>query len=1150
MVHGTAVHCGSRGPGVAGVRGVFWAAVSVLLAPMPAGAPAAAAFHGGPGAGPPCTGGRASYSAFAWNSNCELAPWSEPAKGKSLSALNFTCADNLSNVVPLVHTHSLNPAGAACTVDSHRGQAARLSGPYKTAAPGGQTDLGGGWPNGTASQPVGRRAVEIFYSLTGGYVPKHTKQHQPCIGVNAYDRSGHICPVGISVWGQIHDPYAGMAKFTFYATSTNLMIDGKVFEGGFSGPKWAHHPQFHVAAQALTSFPAISLNGVDGAVVRHNSCAEGNATDNVCECCTVVEADPAARCANIELKTDDHLKLAMPALHACSECVAPFECGAGGDSQGWSCIGDGSSKATAQCSCQDEGRKSCLSIRSASTSFSIAGWTAPVNISATLAAAGAIHSTSETLLLRISIVYRVSPRTLESCTTGPSPRVMGLLTSELNASRSWDHLPKYDLATGKGILCYGQSTRRAQVQTMRFGDVKLTGTSAPSNLYFTFWMQDHLGGTTVSLVNLSAHVTTLVRPHGSRTPLFVGPVSSEGRQWSITAEHPTHRILGDSDESHGGSTSPQTQMQQPLKLAGAQGERVARQLRVALMAARGNTGFWPQSRWQITKLVDSTGRALDVRVQWARVLAVNLTSATPPYGSTGLTPDPILPAAPHTNTVTAEKGDICGAATLWLAFWIPTTAVAGVYHANISLVTNPVKATTTTTLGCFALELTVQPWALPTDILQIRSNFNLASANDISHRAGNFSEIIAPYYDNIRCHRAFAGPETNIVFGVSPNGSIHSTNSTVFVQELRYLLARQTCGSVGQAQINVPLISINAGYLESGGNVSRKLQLPFALWSDPARTILTQPFQTFLAAAVNEYAAVLAREGSPHNALLVWKPTDEPNWLAPGIYNAIVSVLTFVKQGTGPFGARLSVRISGDVEPRLGAAGKGLVDQWDQASGTISAFRDELQTEMDAGGSVSVYDNSVALPDQPLMRTRAHVWALWNSSYAGALCWYSVDNWQTTNPWHGGASNANTYGGALFYPPEPTGPLGSAARLGGDPVVASLRWEAMLDGIQDVGYFQVCHRAVLATEKKQPSQPERVAEWTADLAFARRALARSAELVWDDLDANDVAALGALARPEFMSSWRQLYTVDATVVESVRADLAAAIAQLGRWLRV
>ena len=98
----------------------------------------------------PCTAGRRFYTAFGWNSNCQLAPLSEPAKGKNLSALNFTCADGgLSNVVPLVHTRSLSPASVPCTVNPHGvrdGSCSPPAGPTDSTSEGsGRERLGLSW---------------------------------------------------------------------------------------------------------------------------------------------------------------------------------------------------------------------------------------------------------------------------------------------------------------------------------------------------------------------------------------------------------------------------------------------------------------------------------------------------------------------------------------------------------------------------------------------------------------------------------------------------------------------------------------------------------------------------------------------------------------------------------------------------------------------------------------------------------------------------------------------------------------------------------------------------------------------------------------------------------------------------------------------
>jgi hypothetical protein len=102
-------------------------------------------------------------------------------------------------------------------------------------------------------------------------------------------------PVGISVWGAVHD------RFTpkdYYPTATNIVIEGNRFLGNFSGPKWLHR-QDHVSPQGLVSVRTINLNGVRGAQVRGNQFGSGNVTDNLCECCTVVDQPSAQRCVDV-----------------------------------------------------------------------------------------------------------------------------------------------------------------------------------------------------------------------------------------------------------------------------------------------------------------------------------------------------------------------------------------------------------------------------------------------------------------------------------------------------------------------------------------------------------------------------------------------------------------------------------------------------------------------------------------------------------------------------------------------------------------------------------------------------------------------------------------------------------------------------------
>ena len=47
------------------------------------------------------------------------------------------------------------------------------------------------------------------------------------------------------------------------------------------------------------SVRTININGVAGVTLRGNKFGVGNVTDNLCECCNVVDTPSAARCVNV-----------------------------------------------------------------------------------------------------------------------------------------------------------------------------------------------------------------------------------------------------------------------------------------------------------------------------------------------------------------------------------------------------------------------------------------------------------------------------------------------------------------------------------------------------------------------------------------------------------------------------------------------------------------------------------------------------------------------------------------------------------------------------------------------------------------------------------------------------------------------------------
>lgn len=122
-------------------------------------------------------------------------------------------------------------------------------------------------------------------------------------------------PVGISIWGNITDPYS-KHNHPHYPPSTDVTIQGNRFVGNFSATsRNPSSPQFYprsfVSPQKLVSEHAIDLNGVARVTLKGNRfpTGMGNATDNTCQCCTTVDItrdQTGSRCQSIAfLKTDD-----------------------------------------------------------------------------------------------------------------------------------------------------------------------------------------------------------------------------------------------------------------------------------------------------------------------------------------------------------------------------------------------------------------------------------------------------------------------------------------------------------------------------------------------------------------------------------------------------------------------------------------------------------------------------------------------------------------------------------------------------------------------------------------------------------------------------------------------------------------------------
>jgi hypothetical protein len=128
------------------------------------------------------------------------------------------------------------------------------------------------------------------------------------ISGNTLRASGTVgLPVGISIWGDITDPYSKHSH-PHYPASKKVTIENNEFVGNFSATSTNPmspqlYPRSFVSPQKLVSEKCIDLNGVAGVVLRGNRfpARMGNATGNTCVCCTTVDTAGSGRCTDVSI---------------------------------------------------------------------------------------------------------------------------------------------------------------------------------------------------------------------------------------------------------------------------------------------------------------------------------------------------------------------------------------------------------------------------------------------------------------------------------------------------------------------------------------------------------------------------------------------------------------------------------------------------------------------------------------------------------------------------------------------------------------------------------------------------------------------------------------------------------------------------------
>lgn len=538
-------------------------------------------------------------------------------------------------------------------------------------------------------------------------------------------------------------------------------------------------------------------------------------------------------------------------------------------------------------------------------------------------------------ILRLGFWYRAELAADESC-----GRVSASLTRG-PASATWPSEANITVSNQKvALLCYGATLQGGGWMEATLTDVELpaaaSGSSAEEEaeaLYLSLWLDSELEPASLWLSHVRGWWVSPPPTAGNAVALQLdGAFEVPVAVWGESASHKVY-------SSPTASPRPLSAPAPSAELAAAQGERAAMQIVVTPKRGAPGSFYWEvaelKAEFKAEHMAEQVGEQMSEQVGLSessipassivlkRVEEVKV-HASPPYGTTatgpsGLAPDPLV----RWGSGAASPFAFVPVNTpFWVGVSVPPLTPPGSYAGKLSLC----HVYTNTSCAALTLRVAVFNFSLPEKpSVVVRSRFN---AGAVLGAGGNLSD----YYEEVRSHRAFTGPEASIVFVPDAEGNLLSTDTAEFEAHLD-MLGR---GRATQSDYLMPLTYFNARAIQNRANMSKVLGLPFPVFTDDSDLKALSPqFAHYFAECAAVYRKVFDARGIPPHMLL-YKPTDEPSPVDPRTIDALVAVLRFAR--ILPYFDGVRIRISGDVIPRL----LPYVDTWDQNAGTAHLFGTEL----------------------------------------------------------------------------------------------------------------------------------------------------------------------------------------------------------------
>jgi hypothetical protein len=499
---------------------------------------------------------------------------------------------------------------------------------------------------------------------------------------------------------------------------------------------------------------------------------------------------------------------------------------------------------------------------------------------------------------------------------------------------------------------------------------------------------------------------------------------------------------------------------------------------------------WRQVSWKWTDFVGPTTIPKE-RLKYFRVEYLYFEQKYPnnTYRRDGLTPDP-LPVEKQSDLHPRVNNPF------WFLIEVPSHIPGGIYTSQLTLERKGIKIIT------IPIKLEVWNFSLPKKP-SIDINSGISYNSIFLYETGDKFEIAKRYYRNYAEHRTTIRPMADIGVHITRNldgKKIVKTDTAEFEKHIGYM---KSIGLGDNIHLGSEVLKLIENKYFTG-----EARIP--VFTDDTKANFNLEFVELFSQYISQIMTALKRQGCYNHPRI--KIFDEPNVTNQTTINLFVNIAKLLKQIDSNIYLFSSGRFHKDFQKYY--------DRWEFPFGILQFSKQDMALAGLEGKHI--YNNSIPKRILPLLRVRLFHWGLWQEKFTGGNNWWDTTQWFMINrqanpslirhdPW----TKAFRDDGVLLYPPRPgrheVGPINS------------LRWEMMRQGLEDYEYLVLLEKLIKTQQGK--TSPEIIASAQKALARAKEVCSRTPYIIGD----ND-----------------HPYTLDTTLVEKVRRDIAINIEKLSR----